>query len=132
MSSKNIYQLPSNIKFGLFCTSIFTAIFLYAQFKVNRDLSILSFCLAFIFTALTLFIPSRLGPLNRVWFELGLFLGRVVNPIVMGCIFFILITPVGLITRLMGRDILKLKKRQVSSYWVNKDPIDFDSFHNQF
>jgi hypothetical protein len=73
-----------------------------------------------------------LAPLNRAWFGLSLFLGKVVSPIVLSIIFFVLIAPVALITRLFGRDALLLKKRQASTYWVDKESIEPGSFKNQF
>ena len=87
---------------------------------------------AVIFVVVTIFIPTALTPLNRAWFALSLFLGKVVSPIVLSAIFFVLIVPVAVITRLFGRDALLLKKRQVSSYWVHKESIDPESFKNQF
>lgn len=83
---------------------------------------------------LTVIAPSRLSPLNRLWFRLGVLLGKVVSPLVLGVMFFLLITPAALVTRLLGRDALMLKKRSVSSYWVDRIPPGppGDSFKNQF
>jgi hypothetical protein len=59
-------------------------------------------------------------------------MGKFVSPIVLGIIFFLLITPVAIITRLFGRDELLIKKREVPSYWIEKEAIDPDSFKDQF
>ena len=67
--------------------------------------------------------PARLAPLNRAWTRLGLLLFKVVNPVVLGLIYLTTIVPIGLIMRLMGRDLLSLKlDRQAASYWVVRQP----------
>ena len=90
--------------------------------------------IAFIFAVLTVTAPSSLTVLNKLWSKLGTLIGRFLNPIVLGFIFFVIITPIALITRLLGRDVLRIKKRTVSSYWVDRIPTgpDSESFKNQF
>ncbi len=124
--------LPSNKKFGLLFTLIFAAGFGYFLWNHSLGWSIATGLLAILFCLVTAFAPSFLGPLNRAWFRLSLFLGGVFSPIVLSIMFFVLIVPVALITRLFGRDVLMLKKRQVSSYWVDKELIEPESFKNQF
>ena len=62
-----------------------------------------------------------LTPLNQIWFKLGIFLGKIVSPIVMGIIFFLVVTPTGLIMRILRKDILNLKYNQNKSYWIEKE-----------
>jgi hypothetical protein len=78
--------------------------------------------------------PRILGPLNRAWYHFGILLGRIVSPIVLGIIFFGLITPVAMIGRLFGRDELRLKPRQQVSYWIKREPPGppGESFTNQY
>ena len=95
-------------------------------------LAIFLLLLAIFFLLLTLLVPTILTPLNKAWFGLSILLGRVVSPITLSIIFFILITPVAIVNRIAGRDALLIKKRRVSSYWVGKDPIEANSFFNQF
>jgi hypothetical protein len=78
--------------------------------------------------------PRALRPLNKAWFWLGQLLGKVVSPIVLGIIFYGLLTPVAVAGRLLGRDELRLKRRPVSSYWVERQPPgpESDSFNHQF
>ena len=128
-------QLPSNKKFGLLFAAIFFALALYANYKNEATLIIALLLLTsgfFLFSSF--FYQTLLTPLNKAWFMLGLALGKVVSPIVLGIIFFGLITPIALIARLIGRDELKLKRPKKSSYW--SEPIgsnsDADSFKNQF
>jgi len=75
-----------------------------------------------------------LAPLNRIWYEFGMLLGKVVSPIVLGMIFFLLITPISVMTRMCGRDELKIKKKSLQSYWVDRLPPGPlpESFKNQF
>lgn len=77
--------------------------------------------------------PRSLAPLNRAWFHLGELMGKIVSPVVLGIIFFGLLTPISLLTRLLGRDELRLKRRAVNSYWIDRasGPTG-DSFKNQF
>ena len=132
INSNNAILMPSNRKFGWLFTAIFAIVFIYFQYHHSTWLAIVSLTFSGFFALITIFYPSALSPLNRAWFALSLFLGKIVSPIVLSVIFFVLIVPVALVTRLFGRDILLLKKRQVSSYWVDKEPIEPDSFKNQF
>ncbi len=128
-------QLPSNKKFGLLFAAIFFAFSVYADFKQESILTVSSYLLVgLLFLAASFFYQNLLSPLNKAWFMLGLALGKVVSPIVLGIIFFGLLTPISLIAKLMGRDELKLKRSNTTSYWV--EPIgansDAESFKNQF
>lgn len=126
--------LPSNRKFGLFFSGVFAAFAIYAYLKHQNHQALLAGLLAIAFCALALAVPAVLAPLNRAWYRLGLLLGRVVNPIVLGIIFFFLLTPISFFTRMSGRDVLRLKKRESGSYWIDRTPVgpDADSFKNQF
>lgn len=88
-----------------------------------------------VFLAAALFIPQALRPLNVVWFRLGQLLGRIVNPIVLGILFFAVFTPFGLLMRLFGADPLRLRlDRDARSYWIKRDPPgpSGDSMKHQF
>jgi hypothetical protein len=75
------------------------------------------------FGALALLVPQALFPLNYFWFRLGLLLHRVVNPVIIGAVFFLCVTPIGLIMRLLGKDVLALRRRaDLQSYWIVRDP----------
>ena len=72
----------------------------------------------------TLARPSILGPLNRAWAKLGLLLGQVFNPILLGVVFFLVVTPMAVIRRLLGKDSLRLKsKPSLESYWIDRNPL---------
>jgi hypothetical protein len=77
---------------------------------------------ALAFTSTAWLWPSLLYPLNRAWFRLGLVLHRIVNPLVMGLLFFVVVTPIGLLMRLCGKRPLGLEfRRDATSYWVMRD-----------
>ena len=127
-------QLPSNKKFGLFFTGVFLCATLYLYFLEplawywSSSLSV-----AILFGIFTFIKPNFLKPLNIAWFKLGLLLGAVVSPLVLGIIFFGLITPVALVARIFGRDELKMKSRQLKTYWIaREDSIEPNSFKDQF
>lgn len=126
--------LPTNQKFGWFFSAVFAlaACWLFWQFETG--FSYLFLILSIFVAIITLSVPHLLEPFNRSWYSLGLLLGRIVNPIVLGFIFFFLITPVSLIGRIFRRDVLRLKKRSEQSYWVDREPPGppSDSFKNQY
>ncbi len=72
------------------------------------------------FLALAILNSKILTPLKKIWFYFGITLGKIVSPIVMGIIFFIVVTPTGILMRILGKDILNLKKKTEGSYWINK------------
>ena len=127
-------QLPSNHKFGWFIASVFAALTAYFHWKNWGIVAIAALIVSILFVAATLVAPQSLTQLNRLWYSFGLMLGKISSPIVLGFIFFALITPVSLITRLFGRDELKIKKSSVQSYWVNRSTQgpQSDSFKNQY
>lgn len=126
---------PSDRKFGFTFAVIFIAVFVYGIFA-SWALIISSLCAlaGVLFLVLAAIAPQLLSPLNRAWFAFGELLGRVVSPLALGFIFFALITPVSIITRLFGRDELHLKRRPVASYWTPRHTpvLDPNSFKQQF
>jgi hypothetical protein len=135
MTTKQIPSaLPSDRKFGFFFSLVFVGFAVYAR-RAALPLAVIGLgAIAVAFAVLAQVNPRKLHALNRIWFELGILIGRVVSPIVLGLIFFTLITPVSVIMRLFGRDALRIKHRQASTYWLKRDPLGPapDSFKNQF
>jgi polyferredoxin len=129
-------QLPSERRFGLLFTAVFALLGAYGWwFKAFESFLTFSFVgIGLLFGLVSIFSPKILAPLNKAWFYLGQFLGRIVSPIVLGIIFFGILTPVGLITRLFGRDELRLKRTKKDTYWVDRSPPgpQAESFKNQF
>ena len=112
-------KISSNRSFGIVFFIVFLLIALYPLLKGN-DLRIWSLVISFIFLALGLVNSKILTPLNRLWFKFGLLLGRFISPLIMGIIFFIVVTPTGIIMRLFKKDLLNLKYNKKESYWINK------------
>lgn len=79
--------------------------------------------LAAAFAAVAILFPKTLASANRLWMKFGLLLGRIVNPVVMGIVFFIAVTPTGLMMRALGKDPLRLKfDKETDSYWIDRTP----------
>ncbi len=120
--SRHQPELPSNKKFGWLLTCVFAVATAHAYIKLSNTWLAVWLVLLALTAVVTVLAPHVLLPLNRLWFGLGLLLGKIVNPIVLGVIFFLLITPVSVVTRLFGRDALSLRKRKATSYWVERTP----------
>jgi hypothetical protein len=75
------------------------------------------------FLAVAYTFPRLLSPLNKLWLKFGLLLYKVMNPLILGLLFFITITPIGLIMRVFGKDFLRLRMdRAAKSYWIERRP----------
>lgn len=123
-------KVGSNKSFGIVFFVFFLIIGLYPL--INEDnIRIWSIVISIIFLILGLINSQILTPLNILWFKFGMLLGRFVSPIVMGLVFFLVVTPTGLIMRLFNKDLLKLRKNKNSSYWI-KRPETKSEMKNQF
>ena len=112
-------KISSNRSFGIVFFIVFLLIALYPLLKSN-DLRIWSLIISFIFLGLGLINSKILTPLNRLWFKFGLLLGKFISPLIMGIIFFIVVTPIGIIMRLLNKDLLNLKYNKKETYWIDK------------
>lgn len=127
--------LPSNRSFGFLFAGVFALLSAYAEYKGADAFRVYGWLIASTTIGLLAVIaPALLTPFNKAWMKLGDLMGKAVSPLVLGLIFFVLITPIALITRLFGRDELRLKKRKLNSYWIDRNPTGptGDSFKNQF
>ena len=116
----NIQKLPSNRNFGIVFFVVFFVISLY-PLTYNGDITRWSLVISIIFLILGLINSKILTPLNKLWFKFGILLGRIISPIVMALIFFVVVTPIGLIMRLLRKDLLNLRYNKKSkSYWIEK------------
>ena len=109
----------SNKSFGIIFSIVFLLIALYPVLH-NGNLRIWSIIISLIFLILGLLNSKILSPLNNAWFKFGIFLGKFISPLVMGVIFFLVVTPTGLIMRIIGKDLLNLKYNKKKSYWIQK------------
>ena len=117
--------------FGLVFAAVFVIISLYPLW-FGKNIHLWACIIAFIFFILAIFLPKALFVINKLWLKLGLFLGAIVSPIIMGIIFFLAVTPTGMIMRLLGKYILNQKmKKSIKSYWIKRKE-NLSSMKNQF
>ena len=107
MSNEKI-EIGTNRNFGIVFFVVFLLISLYPLIN-DYNIRIWSLVVSLIFLILGILNSSLLTPLNKVWFKFGLLLGRIISPIVMGIIFFLVVTPIGLLMRFLQKDLLNLK-----------------------
>ena len=112
-------KISSNRSFGIVFFVVFLLIALYPLIH-NEEIRIWSLIISLIFLILGLINSRILKPLNKLWFKFGILLGKIVSPIIMGIIFFLVVTPIGFIMRILGKDLLNLKFNANKSYWIEK------------
>ena len=114
-----IKNTVSNKNFGLTFFIVFLIISFWPLMH-NDQIRIWSLVIALIFLILGMSNSKILTSLNTIWFKFGLILGKIVSPIVMGIIFFLIVTPISIIMRILGKDLLNLKYNNQKSYWIEK------------
>jgi hypothetical protein len=128
-------QLPSNQSFGFLFSGIFTLLSAFAWYQ-SEDLFVVYtwLVIAIIIGLICIVAPKLLTPFNKAWMKLGELMGKIVSPVILGIIFFVLLTPIGFLARLFGRDELRLKLTKANSYWIDRAPPgpSSDSYKNQF
>ena len=121
MTSKSKIKLSSNRSFGLVFFVVFLIIALW-PLKSGEEFRLWSLVLSIIFFILGVLNSKLLTPLNRLWMKFGMFLGSIVSPIVMGMVYFIVVTPTGLFMRVLGKNLLKIsKEKHTSTYWMKRN-----------
>ena len=123
-------KLPTNKNFGIVFAIVFFGIALY-QLINNQSINYWLIITSLIFLILGLINSKILTPLNKIWTKFGILLGTFIAPIVMGIIFFAVVTPTGFLIRLFGKDILNIKKKNLETYWIKKEKIN-STMKNQF
>jgi len=123
-------KLPSNRNFGLVFFIIFLIISFYPLLN-NENVKYWSLIVSIIFLILGTINSKLLTPLNKAWIKFGLFLGRIMTPVVMALIFFMVVTPTSFILKIVGKDVLRLKKTKSKSYWLDKEEVK-SSMKDQF
>ena len=116
-NSLNIKR-KDNIAFGLIFFVFFLIVGIY-PLKTGEIIRIWSIILSAIFLITTIVKPDLFTSLNKIWIQFGILLGKIISPIIMGLVFFFVVTPMGFFVRLFKKDIMGLKKSK-SSYWINK------------
>ena len=112
-------KISSNRSFGVVFFIVFLLIALYPVIN-NEEIRVWSLIVSLIFLVLGLLNSKILNPLNQIWFKFGVLLGRIISPLIMAIIFFFVVTPIGLIMRILGKDILNLRYNTKKTYWIEK------------
>jgi len=127
---KTNIKISSNKNFGIVFFLFFLIISLYPLLN-GESIRIWSIILSVTFLILGLLNSSILAPLNKIWFKFGILLGNFVSPIVMGVVFFAVVTPTSFLMKAIGKDLLNLKKNNKKSYWIERSEIK-SKMKNQF
>ena len=123
-------KIGSNKSFGVVFFIVFLIIGTYPLLSDN-EVRLWSLIISIIFLILGLLNSKLLTPLNKIWFKFGISLGKIVSPLVMGLIFFFVVTPIGILMRILKKDLLNLKFNKKTTYWIEKiDPKS--KMKNQF
>ena len=112
-------KIGSNKSFGIVFFIFFLLVSIYPLVN-NENIRVWSLILSIIFLILGILNSKILAPMNKLWFKLGIFLGKIISPLVMGIIFFFVVTPIGLFMKLLKKDLLNLKFNGKPSYWIKK------------
>ena len=113
-------KVGSNRSFGIVFFVVFFLIAIYPLLS-EGDVRLWSLFISIIFLILGILNSKILSPLNKIWFKFGIFLGKIVSPLVMGLIFFAVVTPIGILMRFLNKDLLNLKFNKNSTYWIEKN-----------
>jgi hypothetical protein len=108
-----------NITFGALFFVFFLVIGLY-PLKTVGTVRIWSLVLSLLFLIITIIRPNLFTFLNRLWIQFGILLGKMISPLVMGLVFFFVVTPIGILIRILKKDVMGLKRGD-SSYWINRE-----------
>ena len=114
-------NISSNRSFGLVFFVLFLIVALW-PLKYEEDIRLWSLVISIIFFILGVINSKLLTPLNKLWFKFGILLGSIVSPIIMGIVYFTVVTPTGVLMRLLGKDLLRMSKvKNTSTYWIKRD-----------
>ncbi len=127
-NSKN--KIGTNKSFGIVFFVFFLIVSIFPLLN-NEDIRVWSLIISLIFLILGILNSKILTPLNQIWFKFGILLGRFVSPVVMGIIFFAIVTPTSVIMRVLQKNLLNLKKGNKKTYWLERSKIK-SKMKNQF
>ena len=126
----NKIKIGSNKSFGIVFFIVFLAIGLWPLIN-HHEIRFWAILISLIFLILGMLNSKMLTPLNKIWFKFGIFLGSFIAPIVMGVIYFFVVTPTGILVRLFKKDLLNLKRNNNKTYWIAKNDKN-NNMKNQF
>ena len=123
-------KIGSNRSFGIVFFVVFLLISIYPLIN-NESIRIWSLIVSLIFLSLGIINSNILSPLNKLWFKFGILIGKIVSPLIMGTIFFLVVTPIGLLMKIIRKDLLNLNFNNRKSYWIEKTEAK-SKMKNQF
>ena len=126
----NDVKIGSNRSFGIVFFIVFLIIALYPLIN-NEGIRIWSIIISLVFLILGLIDSKILSPLNKLWFKFGILLGKIISPLVMGIIFFLVVTPIGILMKILKKDLLNLNYNNNKTYWIEKNEPK-STMKNQF
>ena len=115
----NKIKIGSNKSFGIVFFTVFLIIAIWPLLN-GYEIRYWSLIISIVFLILGILNSKILTPLNKIWFKIGILLGNVISPIIMSIIFFLVVTPTSFIMKILGKDLLNLKKNTKNSYWIKK------------
>ena len=118
MKNNNI-KIGTNRSFGIVFFIFFLIVSIFPLFK-DGNIRIWSLIVALIFLISGLLNFRILSPLNKIWFKFGILLGSFISPIIMGIVFFVIVTPTALVMKVLGENLLNLKRKNKKTYWIEK------------
>ena len=116
----NDIKIGSNKSFGIVFFIVFLIIALYPLLN-SEGIRVWSIIISLIFLILGLINSKILNPLNKLWFKFGILLGKIISPLVMGIIFFLVVTPIGILMKILKKDLLNLNYNNNKTYWIEKN-----------
>ena len=119
MKKQNKPLQKNNISFGILFFIFFLFVGIY-PLKLGEVIRIWSVVFSLVFLIITIIKPNLFTPLNKLWIKFGILLGKIISPIVMGLVFFFVVTPIGIFVKILKKDVMGLK-RGASSYWINRE-----------
>ena len=126
----NKIKIGSNRSFGIVFSIVFLIIAIWPLLS-GKEISYWLLIISVVFLILGLIKSKILTPLNKIWFKIGILLGNIVSPVVLGVIFFLVVTPTSIIMKILRKDLLNLKKNNNNSYWIEKNN-QHNRMKNQF
>ena len=117
---KNLFNIKrkNNITFGILFFIFFLILGLYPLIS-SKPIRVWSVALSLVFLIITIIRPNLFTFLNKLWIKFGVLLGKIISPIIMGLVFFFVVTPSGILVKIFKKDIMGLKRGK-SSYWINR------------
>ena len=120
MNNKSNIKMGSNRSFGLVFFVVFLILGLWPV-KSGGEINILLILVSLVFLFLAITKSKFLTPFNKLWFKFGIKLGAIIAPIVMSVVFFLVVTPIGIIMKIIGKDLINKKiYKDTKTYWINR------------